>query len=104
MAFETSYAIGYAVALATHFTLQRYFVWSHHEEFALPIHHQFVRYLPVALANYGLVALAIAVLPRALDTSSLLVYLAATAVVTLGSFLIFRGGVFHAEDAPEGSS
>ena len=101
--FEAAFGIGYALALITHFTLQRFFVWSHHEEFALPIHHQLGRYLPVALSNYGLVALAIAVLPRALGTSSLVAYLAATAFMTVVSFLIFRSRVFHAEGPSEDS-
>jgi putative flippase GtrA len=101
LAFEAAFGVGYALALVTHFTLQRFFVWSHGEQFALPIHHQLGRYLPVALSNYGLVAVAIAVLPRALGTSSLLVYLAATGLVTALSFVIFRSRVFHAEDSSE---
>jgi putative flippase GtrA len=97
IAFEVSFVIGYTLAVITHFTLQRVFVWSHHEEFALPIHHQLGRYLPVALTNYGLVALAIAFLPHALGASTLVVYVSATALVTLCSFVILRSRVFHAE-------
>jgi putative flippase GtrA len=99
--FEAAFAIGYTLALITHFTLQRFFVWSHHEEFALPVHQQLVRYLPVALSNYGIVALAIAVLPRALGISSLVVYVVTLLLVTLLSFLILRSRVFHAEDGSE---
>ena len=64
LAFEAAFAIGYAVAVTTHFTLQRVFVWMHREAFALPIHLQLVRYVPIALGNYGVVAVAIAVLPH----------------------------------------
>jgi len=83
----------------THFTLQRYFVWSHHEEFALPLHFQIVRYLPIAAFNYGVVAIAIAILPHALHTQSRVVYLASTLSMTAISFALFRTSVFHAQEA-----
>jgi putative flippase GtrA len=95
--FEAAFAIGYSIAIATHFTLQRVFVWTHHTGFALPLRHQIARYLPVALTNYALVALAIAVLPQLLHVASLVVYLGATAIVTVVSFLLFRAHVFHAD-------
>jgi putative flippase GtrA len=99
--FEAAFAIGYFIAVMTHFTLQRVFVWSHSEAFALQIHHQVVRYIPIALCNYGTVALALALLPHALGVSSLVVYLGATAVVTVVSFLLFRTNVFHAQEPGE---
>ena len=100
--FEAAFAIGYAIAVMTHFTLQRVFVWMHREAFALPIHLQLVRYVPIALSNYGVVALAIAILPRLLGVAALFVYLGATLVVTLVSFLLFRTRVFHADTPAEG--
>ena len=56
--FEASLAIGYAVAIATHFTLQRLFVWKHPSAFALPLHHQLVRYLAMAGFQYVVTAAA----------------------------------------------
>ena len=97
IAFELAFAIGFGTGLVTHFTLQRLFVWTHHEGFALPIHHQLARYLPIALSNYGLTAASIAVLPRALGLPQLVVYLGATALFTVTSFILFRTRVFHAE-------
>lgn len=96
--FEAAFAIGYTIAVMTHFTLQRVFVWTRHEEFALPVHHQLARYLPIAVCNYATVALAIALLPHLLHVAALVVYLGATAVVTVMSFLLFRTRVFHAEE------
>jgi putative flippase GtrA len=102
LAYEAAFAIGYSLALAAHFTLQRVFVWSHHEGFALPIHHQLFRYLPIALGNYGFVAAAIALLPHLLGVATLIVYLAATAVVTVVAFLLLRSRVFHADTPANG--
>jgi putative flippase GtrA len=101
LAYEAAFGIAYSAAVVTHFSLQRYFVWSHHEEFALPLHHQLVRYLPIALTNYGVVAIALAVLPHALHTSSLSVYLVAVLTMTALSFLLFRTNVFHPQKSSE---
>lgn len=101
LAYEAAFAIAYAAAVVTHFTLQRYFVWSHHEEYALPLHLQLVRYLPIAAVNYGAVAIAIAVLPHALHVRTGEAYIGATLSMTVISFLLFRTTVFHAEDSPE---
>jgi putative flippase GtrA len=99
LAYEAAFAIAYTTALVTHFSLQRYFVWSHHEAFALLLHLQLVRYLPIALANYGVVAIALAVLPGALGVASLPVYVIATLSVTVLSFLLLRTSVFHAQQS-----
>jgi putative flippase GtrA len=102
--FQAALAIGFSVAIAVHFTLQRLFVWTHHEEFALPLHHQAGRYLAVAAAQYGVTAASTALLPTALGVSTELVYLATVAVVLSVNFLVFRQAIFHAEppsgDAP----
>jgi putative flippase GtrA len=103
LAYEAAFAIAYTAAVVTHFSLQRYFVWSHHEKFALALHHQLMRYLPITLANYGVVALALAVLPHALHVSSLPVYLVATALITVASFLLLRANVFHPQRSSEES-
>ena len=102
LAYEAAFGIAYSAAVVTHFTLQRYFVWSHHEEFALPLRYQLVRYLPIALLNYGVVAIALLVLPHALHAPSGVIYLASTLSMTSISFLLFRTRVFHAQEAAEG--
>jgi len=93
--FQIALIVGFCVGLSVHFTLQRFFVWAHHEEYALPFNHQAGRYLVVAGAQYGLTAASTSVLPAALGLPVELVYLATVAVLVSGSFLVFRNGVFH---------
>ena len=93
--FQVALALGFALAISTHFALQRRFVWVHEHGFAVPFHHQAARYLLVAAVQYGLTALATGVLPSALDVPTELVYLCVAAVLTAANFVIFRVGVFH---------
>jgi putative flippase GtrA len=97
--FQVALIIGFSVALVVHFSLQRLFVWAHHEEFALPLHHQLGRYLTMSAAQYGLTAASTAVLPSALGVSDEVVYIATVAVVYSLNFVVFRNGIFHAQPA-----
>jgi putative flippase GtrA len=96
VAFQAALFIGYALGLCVHFTLQRVFVWVHHEEFVLSVHQQAGRYLLLAGLQYATTAAAVAVLPSPLGLSSQVVYLGAVVVVTAANFLIFGSRVFHA--------
>jgi putative flippase GtrA len=102
--FQVALAIGFSVGLVVHFTLQRVFVWTHHEAFALPLHHQAGRYLIVAGVQYGVTAASTSLLPAALGVSTEIVYLATVAVVLSVNFLVFRQRIFHAKPAagPDG--
>jgi putative flippase GtrA len=102
LSYAVAFSCAYAVAVVVHFTLQRYFVWSHHEEYALPLHLQLVRYLPIAAVNYGVVEVAILVLPHALHIPERDVYLGMTVLMTVTSFLLFRTSVFHAQESTDG--
>lgn len=97
--FQLALAIGFCTALVVHFTLQRLFVWAHHEEYALALHRQVARYLLVASAQYGLTAASTALLPSALGLPVEVVYLATVVLLLSASFLVFRHGVFHAKTA-----
>lgn len=97
--FQAALAIGFSVGLMVHFTLQRLFVWTHHEEFALPLRHQAGRYLTVAAAQYGVTAASTSLLPSALNVSTEVVYLATAAVIVCTNFLVFRHVIFHAKPA-----
>jgi len=97
MPFQAALAIGFGVAIIVHFTLQRAFVWAHHEEFALPLGHQVGRYLAVAAMQYGVTAASTGLLPSVLGVSAEIVYLATVAVVLSTNFLVFRHGIFHAK-------
>jgi putative flippase GtrA len=97
--FQAALAIGFTVGLMVHFTLQRLFVWSHHEEFALELRHQLARYLTVAAVQYGVTAASTSLLPGALGAPTEVVYFATVAVVTATNFVVFRNGIFHSKDA-----
>jgi putative flippase GtrA len=100
MPFQAALAIGYSVGLMVHFTLQRVFVWTHHEEFALPLHHQAGRYLMFAAGQYGVTAASTSVLPATLGVPAEIVYLVTVAVVLSNNFVIFRYRIFHTKPAP----
>jgi putative flippase GtrA len=97
--FEAALAIGFSLAIAAHFTLQRLFVWNHEEDFALPLGHQVGRYMAVAAVQYGITAAATGVLPSALGVSTELVYLVTVLLVAGINFLVFRHGIFHASSS-----
>ena len=95
MHFQVALAIGFGIALIVQFNLYRVFVWTHHEEFALPVHHQAGRYLAAAAFGYGLTAACTSLLPRALDVSTEIVYLAMVAILPVINFVVFRYIIFH---------
>jgi putative flippase GtrA len=103
LSFEVALAIGFCLAVAINFTLHRLFVWVHYEEFALPLHHQFGRYMTLAGTQYGLTAASIAVLPRVLGLPTEIVYLATAVLLGAVNFMVFRQRVFHPK-RPAGSS
>jgi putative flippase GtrA len=93
--FETSLAIGFIVAICTHFSMQRLFVWRHPGEFALPLHHQLARYLVLAALQYGVTAAITATLPRPLGVSPEIVYLPTVGALSAINFLVLRSRIFH---------
>lgn len=97
--FQVALPIGYGLGLAVHFTLQRLFVWVHHEEFALPFRHQVGRYLLLAGAQYGVTAASTSLLPGLLGLPTEVVYLLTVPCVTAVNFVVFRQIVFHAGEA-----
>ena len=98
--FQIALAIGFCVAIVVHFTLQRLFVWIHEDEFALPLHHQAGRYLTVAGTQYGLTIASTSLLPAALGVSTEIVYLVTVAVLASTNFLVYRHGIFQADQTP----
>jgi len=95
--FQVALAIGFVVALLVQFNLYRVFVWVHHEEFALPVHHQAGRYLAAAAVNYGLTAACTAVLPGVLGVPTEAVYLVMVAALPVMNFVVLRHVIFHAK-------
>jgi putative flippase GtrA len=97
--FQVALAIGFCVALLVHFSLQRLFVWTHHEEFALPLRHQAGRYVLAAGIQYGLAVVSTSLLPPILGIPVEIVYLVTVGVLVCLNFLVFRHGIFHARSA-----
>jgi putative flippase GtrA len=97
--FELALIIGFCVGTAVHYTLQRFFVWVHHEDFALPFHSQIRRYLLYAFAQYGVTAASVAWMPALVGEPTEVVYLATAATAIGVSFLVFRQRIFHAKTA-----
>jgi putative flippase GtrA len=97
--FQIALALGFAAAIVAHFSLQRFFVWVHHQGFALPFRSQVRRYALVAGVQYVTTAAVTASAPRLLGMSSTVVYIVWTPLVSAVTFLIFGRGVFHAEVA-----
>jgi putative flippase GtrA len=98
LGFEAALPIGFAIAITVHFTLQRTFVWIPANACALPIRRQLPRDLTIALTQYGMTALALALLPRALGVKPDVVYLCCVVLLTILSFLLLRARVFHPDE------
>jgi putative flippase GtrA len=99
--FQIALAAGFGVGVILHFTLQRLFVWRHHERFALAVHHQAARYLCVCGTQYGITALSTSQLPGVVGLPVEVVYLVTMLTVAVINFVVFRGRVFHAEPGPK---
>lgn len=97
LTFQIALAAGASAGLAVHFSLQRFFVWSHRDRYALALPHQAARYLVFAGVQYGLTAASTALLPAVLRLPVEVVYVASVAVLVSMNFLVFRNLVFHAK-------
>jgi putative flippase GtrA len=93
--FQAALAAGFTVGVALHFTLQRVFVWRHDQRFALPVHHQALRYLCVCFTQYGITALFTSQLPDLLGVPVEVVYVATALGLAGINFIVFRGRVFQ---------
>jgi putative flippase GtrA len=92
---QVAIPLAYGCALVVHFSIQRWFVWTHHGDYALQSHEQVMRYLALAGAQYAITALATATLPSVLGVSEQVVYVATALLAAAGSFLVLRYLVFH---------
>ena len=92
---QVALAAAYVSAVCLHFALNRGYVFASSAGYSLRLRGQGIRYLGVAVGSYALTALALAVLPRALDAPALAVYLATWVSLALASFLLLRHWVFR---------
>jgi putative flippase GtrA len=98
--FQVALTIGFLLALAFHFTMQRLFVWATREGFSLPFRHQAGRYLSLAAVQYGVTSASTSLLPHALGLPTEAVYVVTVALLAVTNFLVYRRGVFHAKEPP----
>jgi putative flippase GtrA len=99
--FQIALVVGFLFGVALHFTLQRLFVWRHHERFALAMHHQAARYLCVCATQYAVTAASTSQLPGVVGLPVEAVYLITMLTVAGINFMVFRGRVFHADPGPK---
>jgi putative flippase GtrA len=95
MPIEAAIPIAYVLAITLHFNLQRRFVFRHIDEFALTTRNQVGRYAMIAAVQYPTTAVATAVLPGLLHISSDVAFLIVSPTISVITFLVLRGHVFH---------
>jgi putative flippase GtrA len=88
--------VAYVISVLLNYTLQRVFVFADREQFALEARSQFVRYIQLGAVQYGLTALATAVLPGWLGVSEQVVFVAVALIAAAVTFVLLRFVVFHA--------
>jgi putative flippase GtrA len=99
---QPSLLIAYCAAVAVHFSMNRNLVFAGDAGFALHLSAQGMRYLGLVLFSYGATALSLAVLPDILDLPVLVVYFGTIACLSIVSFTVLQGLIFHPPAAPDG--
>jgi putative flippase GtrA len=92
---QAAILVGYVLAVALHFTLQRLFVFRDRSAFALSAREQAGRYVAIGFAQYAATAALTALLPSALGVSEQVAYVATVVVISALTFLLLRTRVFH---------
>jgi hypothetical protein len=70
-------------------------VFLDRDVFALPLKGQLLRYFTAVICNYVLTSVLVITLPHALGVSQTIVFLGVVIVVSLLSFALLRGWIFH---------
>jgi putative flippase GtrA len=97
VAFQLALILSFVANIALHFTLQRLFVWPQQRDYALAVHEQLQRYLPLVVFQYVLTVGVTATVPGWLDLPVLAVYVGITVSYTAFNFLFFRSRIFHVD-------
>lgn len=92
---QLALALAYVVALLTHFTMNRQWVFASDSGYALHFSGQGGRYLLVAALSYAGTAISVAVLPDPLGVPELAVFVVATCAMALVSFTLLHLWVFR---------
>lgn len=95
LSIQIAIPIAYVLSVLLNYTLQRWFVFAHSERFALSRRTQFLRYVQVGAVQYGLTALATAVLPDLIGVSEKIVFVVVAMAAAAITFVLLRFVVFH---------
>jgi len=95
LSIQAAIPIGFAVAVAVNFLLQRRYAFAHVGSFAIGAHAQATLYALMCLAQYGLTAAGTALLPQFTLLGERLAYLCMVGLMPLTSFLMLRLGIFR---------
>jgi putative flippase GtrA len=90
--------VSYVVSVLFNYSMQRWFVFAHSDDFALSRGAQFLRYVQIGAIQYAFTAAATAVLPDALGVDEQVVYVATALIAAAITFVVLRFVVFHAAD------
>jgi putative flippase GtrA len=91
--------VSYVISVLFNYSMQRWFVFAHSDEFALSRQAQFLRYVQIGAAQYALTALATAVLPDVLGLDEQVVYVATALIAAVITFIVLRLVVFHGSES-----
>jgi putative flippase GtrA len=100
--FQAAFAIAYTIGITVHFFLHRYFTFTADGQYRLRARHQASRFLAVALGNYLLIAVSVALLTSWLGLPSLLIYAVVAGIAAVANFVLLAVRVFHRERAAHG--
>jgi putative flippase GtrA len=92
---QAALAIGYAGAVVVHFTLNRQLVFVPTDGYSHGLSSHGSRYLVAAIVVYVITALALAVVPDALDIAPYIAWLLITATIGAVNFVILGRFVFR---------
>lgn len=90
--------VSYVVSVLFNYSMQRWFVFAHSDDFALSRGAQFVRYVQIGAIQYAITAAATAVLPGVLGIDEQIVYVATALIAAAITFVVLRFVVFHAAE------
>jgi len=92
---QLALALGYVIALALHFTLNRQWVFAEDSGYALHFSRQGVRYLLIAGISYAGTAISVAILPGLLGIPQLAAFFMAAIAMAGVSFVLLNFWVFR---------
>jgi putative flippase GtrA len=97
---QPALALSYLSGLAIHFGLNRQWVFSSSDGYALHLSRQGRRYLLTVVTTYAISALSLLLFSGLLGANPLLVYYATAALLAAVTFLVFQRWVFHSHRRP----